>query len=187
MKYSMDWLLNEFRHHPDTLKYTFFWGHTQKRANVPDDACFSQWFPAPFSVDGVLYKTAEHWMMAGKARLFNDDVMLQAILNADKPGQAKAFGRKVKGFDQETWMQSAAAIVVKGNVEKFSQHPPLKQHLMNTGYKILVEASPVDFIWGIGLAKDHKNIMNPEQWRGLNLLGFALMEARDLINTKEPL
>jgi len=185
MKYSVSWLINEHVNNPEQLKYVFFWGHTQKDENTIDNACFSQWFPSPFYVDDILYKTAEHWMMAGKARLFGDDHYLQAILDSEKPGQAKAFGRKIKGFDQDTWIDHASSIVIQGNVEKFLKHPDMKQHLLNTGNKILVEASPLDFIWGIGMGKNHKDLMDPTKWRGKNLLGFALMEARDIIRTKE--
>jgi ribA/ribD-fused uncharacterized protein len=68
-----------------------------------------------------------------------------------------------------------------GNFHKFSQNEELKIFLMSTGDRILVEASPVDVIWGNGMAADDQNIYDPEKWRGLNLLGFALMEARDMI------
>jgi ribA/ribD-fused uncharacterized protein len=69
--------------------------------------------------------------------------------------------------------------VVEGNLHKFSQDENLKEFLLNTNERILVEASPMDKIWGIGLAADHPNIENPILWKGENLLGFALMEVRD--------
>ena len=65
------------------------------------------------------------------------------------------------------------------NFEKFRQNPPLGEFLLSTGNAVIVEASPVDRIWGIGLAADDERATNPLQWRGENLLGFALMEVRD--------
>lgn len=160
------------------LDYLLFWGHRQKRKGSPDASCLSQWFPASFEVDGQVYPTAEHWMMAGKARLFGDDEMLAAILAAEDPGKAKALGRKVRDFDQERWAEARGPLVVEGNVEKFGQNPALKDFLLNTGRRVLVEASPRDRIWGIGMGASNPDARDPLKWRGTNLLGFALMEAR---------
>jgi len=158
--------------------YLLFWGHRQKRAGVPDASCLSQWFSASFVVDGVKYATAEHWMMAGKARLFGDDEMLPAILEAPSPSEAKALGRRVRGFDEATWSDKRSRLVVEGNVAKFSQNAAMKQFLLNTGRRVLVEASPRDRIWGIGMGASNPDATKPQKWRGKNLLGFALMEAR---------
>jgi len=160
------------------FEYLLFWGHTQKRKGSPDASCLSQWFPASFVVDGHVYPTAEHWMMAGKARLFEDDEMLEGILEAEDPGKAKALGRKVRGFDGAQWSKARGPLVVEGNVEKFGQNPALKQFLLKTGRDVLVEASPRDRIWGIGMGASNPEARNPLKWRGTNLLGFALMEAR---------
>jgi ribA/ribD-fused uncharacterized protein len=123
-------------------------------------------------------------MMAGKASLFQDSEALTRILLAEKPALAKNIGREVKGFDQSVWDRHAADIVVEGNYHKFSSNQALRTFLLQTGNKILVEASPSDAIWGIGLAKDHTNAANPAKWRGSNLLGFALMEVRDRIKNE---
>lgn len=167
----------------EKFKYLFFWGHKENSSQVITKACFSQWYPSPFIVDNIHYASAEHFMMAGKARLFKDDETLQKIIKAKKPSAAKAFGRKVRGFDKEVWNAHCSQIVIEGNLAKFSQHPALAKFLLETGNKILVEASPVDRIWGIGLAQDEANIENPLTWQGQNLLGFALMVVREqLIN-----
>jgi ribA/ribD-fused uncharacterized protein len=157
-------------------KYLFFWGHEQ-RAEIGKQ-CLSQWYPAPFVVDGVLYPTAEHFMMAGKARLFADADALQQILAASHPKRAKDLGRRVRGFDEASWEKARFEIVVAGSVAKFGQNAELGEFLRKTSGRVLVEASPADEIWGIGLAEDHPDAREPERWRGLNLLGFALMEAR---------
>jgi ribA/ribD-fused uncharacterized protein len=160
-------------------KYLFFWGHTPKIDGAVGAWVLSQWYPAPFEVDGQRYLTAEHWMMAEKARLFGDDERRAAILAAHGPAEAKDHGRHVKGFTDATWEQHRFALVVEGSMHKLSQHPALRRYLLEeTAGQVLVEASPVDRVWGIGLAQDDPRAPKPAQWRGLNLLGFALMEAR---------
>ncbi|MEZ4680734.1 MAG: NADAR family protein [Caldilineaceae bacterium] len=140
--------------------------------------CLSQWFPAPFVIDDVTYPTAEHFMMAEKARLFGDEATLAQILAAPHPGAAKALGRQVQGFDDALWAEQRFDIVVRGNQGKFGQNKALHTYLRNTDDKIFVEASPTDTIWGIGLAETDQRVHDPRQWRGSNLLGFALMQVR---------
>lgn len=163
------------------FKYHLFWGHSAKTAGVIDKSCLSNWFPATFVIDEIEYSTAEHYMMAEKARLFGDSKTLSKILVAKSPGAAKRFGREVQGFDEQLWNEACMEIVVRGNLAKFSQHESLSSYLLKTGDKIIVEASPVDRIWGIGLAQDHEDATRPQKWRGQNLLGFALMEVRSML------
>jgi ribA/ribD-fused uncharacterized protein len=162
----------------EKLKYLFFWGHQPSKTGVTA-SCFSQWYVAPFVVDGQLYPTAEHFMMAEKAALFGDQATRALVLQAPNPGAAKALGRKVRDFDESAWLENRFSIVVRANAAKFSQNEEMGQFLKQTGSRILVEASPVDRIWGIGLAQDDEKANNPNQWCGLNLLGFALMQVRD--------
>jgi len=180
MKYSLTWLNQEVEK-GEQREFLFFWGHTQKNKGLIDKSCFSQWFPSPFTVDGVTYATAEHWMMAKKAELFNEIEIRQEILGSGTPAIAKEFGRKVKNFDDEKWSKACFEIVVEGNINKFSQRDELRKFLLNTGDKVIVEASPTDTIWGIGLAQDDPRAPSPSAWRGTNLLGFALMEVRDYL------
>lgn len=164
----------------ETFKFVFFWGHQPGR-NAPTASCFSQWYDAPFVVDGQHYQTAEHFMMAEKAALFGDNEIRSQMLTAPNPGAVKALGRKVRGFDETVWRESRFAIVVRANEAKFAQNPALGRYLAGTGTRVLVEASPVDPVWGIGLAQGDERVNNPNLWRGLNLLGFALMRVRDAI------
>jgi len=157
----------------------FFWGHRPQRNGRPGAGCLSQWWPSPFTSDGVEYPTAEHWMMAQKARLFGDAGGIAAVLAAASPGAAKAAGRAVRGFDERAWAAARFDLVVAGNVAKFRQNPELGDYLRATRGKVLAEASPLDRIWGIGLAAGHPDAAAPSRWPGLNLLGFALMAARD--------
>lgn len=159
-------------------KYLCFWGHQPQRDGQIGAGSLSQWWPSPFTVDGVEYRTAEHWMMAGKARLFGDEEIVPRILRARTPGEAKKLGRLVRGFDEARWAAERFELVVTGSAAKFGQDERLRTYLLGTGQRVLVEASPLDRIWGIGLAADDERATSPERWRGLNLLGFALMEAR---------
>lgn len=180
MKYDIDWLKTELVEKPD-LKFLYFWGHTNKLNEKAGKFCFSQWYESAFVVEGITYKTAEHWMMAQKALLFADTEIYQQIITANKPGEVKDLGRRISGFDEAVWTAERYDIVKTGNLHKFQQHPELGEYLLGTGNRVLVEASPVDFIWGIGMAQDHADVSDPGKWPGLNLLGFALMEVRDLL------
>lgn len=180
MKYSLDWLKEQVSIGLQP-EYLFFWGHKQKKEGIIDKSCFSQWWPAAFTVDGITYPTAEHWMMAQKALLFHDDEQYRLILEAHSPAKAKKCGRAVTNFDASVWQANAYNYVVEGNNYKFSQHPALKDFLLQTNDAIIVEASPFDKIWGIG-TRTHE--ANPFQWKGSNLLGFALMEVRDFLKER---
>ena len=180
-KYDINWLIEKFEK-GDTIKYIFFWGHLNKYNETVGKFCFSQWFESPFTVDNVTYKTAEHWMMAQKALLFNDNTIFAKIIRCEKPGEAKELGRQVSGYDDHIWNEKKFDIVKLGNIHKFNQHPILAEYLLKTENRILVEASPVDTIWGIGLSLDSRDIENIYAWRGQNLLGFVLMETRDFLN-----
>mgnify|MGYP001333700914 CR=1 FL=1 len=164
-----------------TVEFLFFWGHRPPRDGGVGAGCLSQWWPADFTVDGVRFPTAEHYMMWRKATLFNDHDMADRILRATHPSRAKALGRQVRGFEQEVWEAQRYGIVVEGNLAKFGQHPDLRRYLLDTGERVLVEASPRDRIWGIGLRDSDPRATDPSQWRGLNLLGFALMRVRALL------
>ena len=159
-------------------EYLFFWGHTPAHKNAICKSCLSQWFEASFTVDGVDYKTAEHYMMAQKAALFGDHLIYQRIIASQVPSEAKKLGREIRNFNNDAWLKHRFDIVVQGNIHKFSQNIRLRNFLLGTSGKVLVEASPADKIWGIGLSSDDNDSENPLKWRGLNLLGFALMKVR---------
>ncbi|MGC9498644.1 NADAR family protein [Streptomyces sp. WG7] len=168
------------------ITYLCFWGHRPLPDGRIGPSCLSQWWPSPFTVSGVGYATAEHWMMAAKARLFEDAEAERRVLAADHPAVAKKAGRLVRGFDEAVWERERFRIVVEGSVHKFASDPALRAFLLNTGERVLVEASPVDRVWGIGLAADDEAATDPERWRGPNLLGFALMAARGLLRESDP-
>lgn len=162
-----------------TFEYLFFWGHRPTPDGRIGPSCCSQWFAAGFTLEGIRYATAEHFMMAEKARLFGDQESLAKILQAHTPQDAKGLGRKVKNFDAAVWDAKAFDVVVRGNISKFSQNPRLGHWLRSSAPQVLVEASPEDALWGIGLHRDDPRAQHPEQWEGLNKLGFALLVVRE--------
>ncbi|MFG3164742.1 NADAR family protein [Streptomyces sp. NPDC048232] len=166
------------------VRYLCFWGHRPLPDGRVGPGCLSQWWPSPFTVAGVEYATAEHWMMAGKARLFADPEAERRVLAAGHPAEAKKAGRLVRGFDETVWQRERFAIVVEGSTHKFASDPALRGFLLDTGDRVLVEASPVDRVWGIGLSASDEAATDPERWRGANLLGFALMGARERLRAR---
>lgn len=145
----------------------------------------SQFYPANFTIDcgssgKIRFNCAEQWMMYSKSTLFpGNESITKKILASSTPSDIKALGRQVKGFTPGVWDKHRYQIVVAGNLAKFSQNPHLSKILTDTGKATLVEASPNDNIWGVGLHIDDPDIYHAEKWKGLNLLGKALMDVRD--------
>jgi ribA/ribD-fused uncharacterized protein len=160
----------------------FFWG-----------GIYSQWHRSPFTVDGEFYRTAEHFMMAEKARTFGDKAVLAAIMKTKDPSDAKALGRQIQGWSDLVWQSVRFQVVCRGSFEKFRQNDDLAQELRASGDAQIIEASPYDKIWGVGLDEDaalrwyldqaHGGDVPPEKvtWPGLNLLGKAIMVARSML------
>jgi len=178
MRYSIDMYKGKvFTEDEDVV---FFYSHKPSKKGLTK-ACFSQWWvPCSFEENGIKFNCAEQYMMYQKAMTFGDIAVAAKILKATEQAEIKALGREVRGFNPRTWDSVKRDIVVRGNVLKFSQNPELEEFLLSTGDKILVEASMYDKIWGIGLRAHECDV---SKWRGSNLLGFSLMEARDIIRT----
>ena len=153
--------------------------------NPVTKSCLSQWYECEFYISGIKYSTAEQYMMASKALLFKDIKIFNEIMNAHTAQEFKRLGRQIKGFDETIWNIHKDRIVIEGNIAKFSQNADLKEFLLSTANKILVEASPYDKIWGIGIDENHPDAYTPPRWQGENHLGFALMTARDVIRAWE--
>ncbi len=153
-------------------KFTFFW-----------DGPFSQWEECEFEIDGVLYNCAEQYMMAAKAKLFKDEDTLDRIMEEESPRGQKQLGRLVKGFNTDRWNTVAREVVYEGNYAKFTQNADLLDKLLATKGTTLVEASPYDCVWGIGLRETDKDAKDRSKWRGTNWLGEVLTGLReDLID-----
>ncbi|MFP3647026.1 NADAR family protein [Paraburkholderia sp. SIMBA_054] len=146
-----------------------------------DDA-LSNWHPCRFSYHGVDFTSVEQFMMFSKAKLFGDENAAAEILAARHPKDQKAIGRGVKGFDLATWEGKRESIVYVGCREKFAQNPGLRSLLLATAPTELVEASPYDRIWGVGLGERDPLILDKANWRGTNLLGITLMKVRETLS-----
>ena len=165
MKYSVEELIKS----RNPVEFIFFYGGT-----------FSQWKRCSFIEDGIKFNCAEQYMMYHKAKLFGDDRIAKQILELSNPKEQKKLGRLVKNFDEKIWDEHKYEIVKNGNILKFSQNPNLKKELLSTRTSILVEASPYDRVWGIGIGEMDPSRHNPKNWKGENLLGFALTEVREM-------
>lgn len=169
----------------ESFDYIYFWRASKTPEGTVGPGCFSQWWPSSFKVGEQEYRTAEHFMMYSKAKLFGDDEIAEQVLQTEGCREAKALGRKVENFDSELWREHRFAIVLRGNLAKFSQNQDLKDYIASTKEAVIVEASPTDSTWGIGLAEEEAVGLSPEEWPGLNLLGFALMRTRALLEAGE--
>lgn len=178
MIYTLESLRQEYQK-GNRYKFIFFWGHTPSPDGSIGPSCFSQWWMQDFVIDNITYRCAEQYMMAEKARLFGDPEMLEKIMEARHPKEMKAYGRAVRNFDDTVWKDNCSRIVKDASKAKFSQNEELLAYLLQTNKRILVEASPRDRIWGIGMGRSNPDAENPMKWRGTNLLGFALTEVRD--------
>jgi ribA/ribD-fused uncharacterized protein len=150
--------------------FTFFWG-----------GYFSQWAPTPFTIDGVEFNCAEQYMMYKKALMFNDYESAEKIMSTSSPRDQKHYGRGVKNFDKDHWETYCRDIVYDANVAKAKQNPEVMDEYRRTMGTEIVEASPEDRIWGIGLHEDDKDILDRDKWKGTNWLGIAIMDARETL------
>jgi ribA/ribD-fused uncharacterized protein len=151
-------------------EFTFFWKHR-----------LSQWHRVSFVVHGLTFNCAEQYMMYAKALLFGDRATAERILAADTPREQQELGRQVAGFQEHVWVLFREGIVFTGNYARFSQNAEQRELLLSTRGTTLVEASPHDRIWGIGLAADDARAMDRAQWQGMNLLGIALTRVREVL------
>jgi len=158
-------------------KFTFFF-----RTASP----FSQWHPCQFTIDDVVFTSAEQYMMYKKAELFGDENRMTAILATDQPRDQKKLGRAVTPFDAEKWNEASYQVVYDASKAKFSQNEELLGQLLSTKGTTLVEASPFDTIWGIGLSEKNPKAQNRNTWRGQNRLGEILTKVREeLMNAQK--
>lgn len=171
-KYNVEWA----KANRDKIKgqMILFWGGP-----------FSQWAPSPFVFDEKKYYTAEHWMMWNKAMVFNDPETAKKILEEKDPKAVKAYGRAIKSFDAAVWADKAFAIVVEGQILKAQHNEYYYKVMKETHGRTIVEASPLDAIWGVKLAEEDPRAQDPLLWEGTNLLGFAVMTAQDILFSKK--
>jgi ribA/ribD-fused uncharacterized protein len=143
---------------------------------------FCQWGQYTMVEEDITYCSCEQYMMAKKAKLFNDEKVYDMIMSEEYPSVQKELGKMVSNFNQVVWDKHKFDIVVNANYLKFTQDETLKELLLDTGDKTIVEASPYDTIWGIGLSCDDDKILDESNWQGENLLGKAIMKVRKILN-----
>lgn len=152
----------------DVYKYKFFWG-----------GFLSNWYDRAFVVEGVKYWCVEQYMMQKKALCFDDFEIATKIMQSLDQREIKQLGREVRGYVDEKWASVRQQVVYEGNYAKFKCNEDLGRYLVRTGDKVLVEASPYDTLWGIGMGESSPLIGNPLNWNGQNYLGFVLMAVRE--------
>lgn len=155
-------------------EYIFFWKEDKPNGYL------SNWYPAKFNV-GIDFVNSKQFLMFQKALLFKDKDAVDKIMDTSDPAKIKKYGREVKNFDEKVWNGYKKRFMLHGLYNKFSQNPELKEKLLATGDKILVEASPYDKVWGIGLGPTDNDRFDESKWKGENLLGQCLMEVRDFL------
>lgn len=146
-----------------------------------ENGYLSNWYPSPFTIDGLTYSSVEQYMMYCKAMCFQDTEIAQHILGTEDVAVIKALGRSVKGFDENHWNGVRQIVVYKGLCAKFEQNEDLKQKLLSTGEALFAECAVRDRIWGIGRSMNDPDRFNRLKWQGQNLLGYALMMVRQKI------
>lgn len=142
----------------------------------------SNWYMSDFVADNIKFTSMEQYMMYKKAQLFNDTKIMQEILSTDNVGKIKMLGRSVKNYDEVMWNGVRQIVVYEGLYAKFSQNESLREKLLATENDILAECAVSDCIWGIGLAMNDDKRLSTEEWRGQNLLGFAIMQVREKLS-----
>ena len=155
-----------------TDTHYFFWS---------GQSLFSNWTDTLFVWNNRKLHNAETGMMIQKALLFKDMPAVKRMMIHQNPRLVKHIGRTVENFDKDIWHEKCVDLVVEILLCKFSQNADCKEELLSSGNKVIVESSVYDNIWGIGLATNDDRILDEANWKGLNLLGEALMKTRTLI------
>jgi len=154
-----------------TNTHIYFWG-----------SFLSNFIPKDLSieVDGYKFNTSEQLFMYYKAKFFEDhDKALEIVTKGQEPWDAKRMGREVRGYDEEIWSEYREGAMYNAIINKFRSNDKLKQQLLDTGDKILVEGTPMDPIWGVMIKWDDDRILDEKNWKGQNLLGKVLMRVRN--------
>lgn len=147
-----------------------------------ENGYLSNWYPSKFIINHIEFKSAEQYLMYSKAELFKDGYYAMKILNTNNQREIKDYGRKVHNFNEKIWKENRERIMYEALYAKFTQNDDLKIKLLHTDDAILVECSPYDRIWGIGISTDDDLYKDSKNWKGKNLLGKTLMKVRTTVN-----
>ena len=148
-----------------------------------ENGYLSNWYPSPFTLDGVAFSSMEQYMMYRKAVCFGDDKVAAQILVTEDVAEIKTLGRLVSGYDESLWNGVRQIVVYEGLLAKFSQNSESGEQLKKAGNTVLAECAVKDRIWGIGLSMRDPDRLDRAKWQGQNLLGYALMMVREKLRT----
>lgn len=179
MIFSIENLIEDYKNGKN-FEYLFFSGYQPSKDGSITKSCLSQWWKSDFRIDSDSYSCMEQYMMAEKARIFNDDEALEKIMKSTNQLIMQELGGAVNNFDEKLWVKRRYSIILNGSYLKFVQNDGLRQFLIGTKDRVLVYDSVHDKIWGICM-NDFEKRENLFTWEGANLLGFALMEVREEI------
>ena len=150
-----------------------------------DDTPFTFSIPAWCGIYGgqetVPIEFSEKAIMLCKASLMGDADVFARVASAETPAEAKRLGRLVEPWDETLWMSHICDIAKHIMLSKFLGVPGLRERLLATEERVIAEASPSDPLWGIGLSAKDPDARYPPKWKGANVLGWALMQARAAI------
>lgn len=146
-----------------------------------ENGYLSNWYRSDFTVDGVQFSSMEQFMMYKKAICFSDIKIAWKIQETSDVSKIKELGRQVSGYNENIWNGLRQITVYEGLLEKFSQNRVLCEKLKETKNTILAECAVKDRVWGIGLSMNDPRRLDIREWKGQNLLGYALMLVREKI------
>lgn len=163
-----------------TETFVLFWG---------EEDIYSNFHPSKFSLEGHVFHWSEQAFMWLKALQFGDAKIADALLAQtpynSSPLECKRLGRQVTPFDEVVWNERGLEAMRRVVAAKFAQNPHLARQLLDTGDRVLAEASPYDRIWGIGWGESDREAQDVSRWKGRNLLGQVLMEVRQSLRDPE--
>jgi ribA/ribD-fused uncharacterized protein len=162
---------------PDSWLLSNFAKHSPYEYKIPFGKFAGKFVDIPFS---------ERAIMLAKASLMGDEAIFAKILKAADQPSTKELGRQVSPWNEKLWQTYVCAIAYDVVLAKFRAVPEANEMLLNVTEDYIVEASPRDRHWGVGMGAKNEDISIPSAWKGSNILGWALMEARqELRNIKK--
>ncbi len=177
-------IFNSEKHH-DTLKIG---GQTACAVffHKPEEphGYLSNWYPSPFDLDGMRFTSTEQYIMYRKCMAFGDEKSAAAVMTTNDPAKQQEIGRYAENYIDSAWKAMRQSVATVGLLEKFRQNEELRNKQLDTGDAYLVECAHLDKAWACGRGLDENERFDASLWTGSNILGFALMEVRNMIRSE---
>ena len=138
----------------------------------------SNFYPCKFNLEGETFNSSEQYIQWTKAKYSNDSITMERIMNCEDAADCKEVSRDITNLDRTGWAKSAESLCYHGIKAKYAQNNHLLDTLLNTGDKILVEAS-YDEIWGTGQPLGSRDCLCQTKWKSVGILGKILMRIRN--------